>query len=546
MNRRLIHLAFLFAVLWMAPGLRLCAQQTVQSAQVLGVIHNSAGGILSGVSVHLRQEGRSAIEASTNADGAFIFSALSAGDYTITLQKAGFRDRIDSIKLGAAEIKHCDLVLTAASPATFSASVQLDDRPNFTVAGVTDTAGSGGHGSETRMRTGEVLARKTAALQPNASTRNSSPRTDETGVNAAALENSLRASLLQSPQSYDANHHLGEFYFRSGNYSQAIPLLQAAFQLNPYDHANSFTLALALNAAGDFAQAREQVKRMLANEKSVPGPDESNLRRLLGDLNEKLDDPLAAEREYERAAALDASEQNYFAWGAELLLHHAAAPAIEVFGTGARLHPDSARLLAGLGASLYISGSVEEAAERLCGASDLEPANPQPYLFLGKMQEATSTPLPCAEAKLARFVKDEPANALANYYYALALWKRDRGVPSSETLDRAETLLKKATAIDSKLDSAYLQLGNLYLARGDFEAAIKVYQNAITANPASSQAHYRLGLTYKRLGDEEKSKAEFVQYKELEKKEADQVEQERRELRQFLFVFKGAPDTASR
>jgi Flp pilus assembly protein TadD len=284
---------------------------------------------------------------------------------------------------------------------------------------------------------------------------------------------------------------------------------------------------------------------MLASGKAA-APDEARFRHLLGDLDEKLDDPLAAEHEYERAAELDSSEQSYFAWGAELLLHRAFAPAIDVFGRGVRLHPDSARMLAGLGAALYTSGSAEEAARRLCQASDLEPANPNPYLFLGKMQEAVSTPLPCIEGKLERFAKDQPSNALANYYYALALWKRERGAQTSDSARRTEALLQRAAAIDPQFDSAYLQLGDLYFASADWTAALATYEKAVATNPASSQNHYRLGLTYRRMGEEAKARYEFEQYRELEKKEADQVERQRRELRQFLFVFKDSPEAPSK
>ncbi len=281
---------------------------------------------------------------------------------------------------------------------------------------------------------------------------------------------------------------------------------------------------------------------MLSRDTDASRPDESSLHHLLGDLDEKLDDPLAAEHEYERAAELDSSEQNYFAWGAELLLHRASAPAIDVFGRGVRLHPDSARMLAGMGAALYTSGSAEEGARRLCQASDLEPANPNPYLFLGKMQEAVSTPLPCVEGKLGRFAKDQPDNALATYYYALALWKRERGAQTSDTAQHVEALLQRAVSIDPRFDSAYLQLGDLYFSRTDWPAALAAYEKAVATNPASSQNRYRLGLTYRRMGDEAKAQHEFEQYKELEKKEADQVERQRRELRQFLFVFKEAPE----
>jgi tetratricopeptide (TPR) repeat protein len=355
-----------------------------------------------------------------------------------------------------------------------------------------------------------------------------------------ASESTLRAALLQSPRSFEANHRLGEFYFHSERYREAVPLLETAYHANPGDHPNALDLALALKACGEFARSREQVDQILAsgNEMQLGKQEQADLRRLLGDLDEKVEDPLAAVREYERAAGLDSSEQNYFAWGAELLLHRAAAPAIEVFGRGVRLHPDSARMLAGLGAALYTSGSAEEAAQRLCDASDLEPANPAPYLFLGKIQESASAPLPCAEQKLARFAHDQPASALANYYYALALLKRNRGSEDPETLQHAKALLEKSSAIDPKLDLAYLQLGNLYVSRGALPEALAAYQKAVAANPVGSEAHYRLGLTYKRVGEEAKAQREFEDYKRLDKTEAATIERQRRELRQFLFVLK--------
>ena len=95
----------------------------------------------------------------------------------------------------------------------------------------------------------------------------------------------------------------------------------------------------------------------------------AELHRLLGDIAEQSGDPLRAVREYEAAARLDPSEQNYFEWGAELLLHRAILPAIEVFTKGSTAHPKSARMMAGLGAALYASGRYEEAASRLCAAS---------------------------------------------------------------------------------------------------------------------------------------------------------------------------------
>ena len=524
------------------------AQETPQSpvAEVDGIIRDSAGKPIVGVSVLLSQgEGSSSTETKTDGAGAFSFSAVAAGTYRVTANKSGFRGAMeDAIKLSPAEKKHCEFVLQASggSSSPLAAGIELDDRPNFTVAGITDSTGSGGHGSETRMRTGETLAKDTLNLESSKSeaTPTTAPK-DGAGPEARESENALQATLLKNPQSFATNHELGAFYFHSQRCREAIPLLEAAYKLNPGDHTNDIDLVLALRACGENSKARDHASRMLANAKALGKGEEAALHRALGDLDEKMGDPLGAAREYERAAGLDSSEQDYFAWGAELLLHRAAAPATEVFGRGVRLHPDSARMLAGLGAALYTSGSADEAAQRLCEAANLEPANTAPYLFLGKMQEAASGPLPCAEQKLARFAQDRPENALANYYYALALWKRNRGSENSDALGHAEALLEKASTIDPKLDAAYVQLGNLHFARGAFPEAVAAYQNAIATNPASSEAHYRLGLAFKRIGEKAKAQSEFEQYKQLDKTETAAIERQRRELRQFLFVLKDQP-----
>jgi len=525
------------------------AQETPQSpaAEVDGIIRDSAGKPIVGVSVLLskKEEDSSPTETKTDGAGAFSFSAVAAGTYKVTVKKSGFRDAIeDSIKLSPAEKKHCEFVLQSSGGSSSfpAAGIELDDRPNFTVAGITDSTGSGGHGSETRMRTGETLAKDTLNLESSKSeaTPTTAPKDGE-GPETREPENALQAALLKNPQSFATNHELGAFYVHSQRCREAIPLLEAAYKLDPGDHANDIDLVLALRACGERSKARDHASQMLANEKALGKREEADLRRTLGDLDEKMGDPLGAAREYERAAGLDSSEQNYFAWGAELLLHRAAGPATEVFGRGVRLHPDSPRMLAGLGAALYTSGLADEAAQRLCQAADLEPVNTAPYLFLGKMQEAASGPLPCAEQKLARFAQDQPENAFANYYYALALWKRNRGSENTDSLRHAEALLEKASTIDPKLDSAYVQLGNLNFARGAFPEAVAAYQKAIVTNPASSEAHYRLGLAFKRIGEEAKAQTAFEQYKQLDKTETAAIERQRRELRQFLFVLKDQP-----
>ncbi len=258
--------------------------------------------------------------------------------------------------------------------------------------------------------------------------------------------------------------------------------------------------------------------------------------RLAGERDEKSGDPLTAVHEFEQAVRLDPNEQNYFEWGSELLLHRAIWQARDVFEQGAKAFPASARMRTALGTALFTGALYNEAAQRLCEASDLDPYDPEPYIFMGKIAIAAPSPLPCVEQKLARFVNQEPANALANYFYAMALWK---GKQPSTDRSNVESLLKKAVALDGKCSEAYLQLGVLYSSQNNFDRAIDLYSKAIEANPQLAEAHYRLGVAYDRLGEQAKARQEFLLHDQIKKREADAVERQRREVKQFLVVVQG-------
>ena len=487
------------------------------------------------------------LETKTDAEGKFNFTVRHAGMYTATAEKAGIGKCVTDPMplLSTGQKKQLELRLqtaTAAQPsssaATSSGAMEFKDEPNFTVAGVTDWSGAGGHGSDTSLRTSEMLARETLALK--------SSRPNETSHGAVAgnaaehetteLENRLRAAVARTPDSFEANHELGEFCLRSGKYREAIASLKTAYQSNAEDVANAYDLALAYRGNGDLVLARDLAVKTLAKAEGHAG-----LHALLGDLDERLGDPLGAVREYERAATLDPSEPNYFEWGSELLLHRAARPAVMVFKKGSVAHPNSARMLVGLGAALYADGSYDEAAGQLCRASDLKPDDATPHLFLGKMEVTSPTSFLCAEQKLARFVQNQPGNALANYYFAMAVLKRGRESKSSADSQQAEALLKKSVAIDPKLGEAYLQLGILYAAQGGSEQAIAAFKKAIEVAPGLGEAHYRLSQLYKRAGEKAKADQEIQLYKQVEKSEAEEVERQRREIQQFLIILKDQP-----
>jgi len=467
--------------------------QQAGAVTVEGTVRNTAGEPVADAMVLLEEKGNTTIvETKSKVDGTFVLSFVHGGTYTVRAEKMGYSDTVaDSLELRLGNKKHVDLVLHAPptmkiessesspSPKLSPEAMEFKDEPNFTVAGVTDWSNLGLHGSAASSKTSESLAKETLTLKSN------EPDVAPTGK-------------------------LGKQY----------------------------EIALADRAKGDFAGAREEVRKALAIADNAEG------HRLLGELDERLNDPLDAVHEYERAVRMDPSEQNYFEWGTELLLHKASQPAVEVFTRGFSAHPNSARMLTGLGAALYSNGSWEEAARRLCSASDMNPADPAPYLFLGKIEKTMPAPLPCSEQKLARFAQEQPGNALANYYCAISLWKREKGSENPADLKQVEILLEKAVAIEPMLDEGYLQLGVLHFARGDFERAIRDYKKAIEIDPQLGEAHRQLGLAYQRTGEKTKALEEFQAYEQAEKTEAAESERQRRELRQFLIILKDQPEAA--
>ena len=278
-------------------------------------------------------------------------------------------------------------------------------------------------------------------------------------------------------------------------------------------------------------------------EKSSELSRAADSHRASGDAKEASGDPVAAVHEYEAAVKADPSEQNYFAWGAELLLHRASQPAVQVFSTGALAHPKSSRMLAGLAAAYYSNGQFNEAAAQICRASALNPSEPTPYLFLGKMEQAAADPFSCSEAAFARFAEDQPANAQASFLYGLVIAKQARRTQDAPRFTHAEQLFQKAIGLNPHFAEVYLQLGMLYNAQDKKDAAIAAFQKAVAADASSSAAHYQLSLAYRRTGHAAKADAEMKIYDELHRSEEAALDKERRELRQFVTVLKENPSS---
>ena len=444
---------------------------------------------------------------------------------------------LPSFNLAIGETKTVDIVLLPSPNSAQQSSAarpEFFDEPRFTVAGVTDTTSLGGHGSDAVVRNREALASAAASLAKN-SPAASAPSPDP------ALEKSLREAVARQPDDFDANHRLGKLLLNNGKPSDALAYLDHASQLRPQDPETRYELGLARADTGDFERARADALALLSFS-NLSKPRQAEAHHLLGILSEKTHDPLQAVQEFQRATELDPTETNFFDWGTELLLHHAAAPAVEVFTQGNRLLPASARILAGLGSSWYALGSYDNAAQRFCEASDLDPADPDPYLLMGKMQAAEPAPFEAINRRLQRFVALHPENALANYYYAVSLWKRRKSSTDNSNFFQIKSLLQKAVQIDPALGLAYLQLGIIDSEQQDMPSAIADYERAITASPDLEEAHYRLAQAYRQAGQISKEQAELQTYKKLSDAKAAEIARQRHEVQQFVIQLHPATE----
>ena len=520
-------------ILLIVPCLSSPSQQVADSASLTGKVRDAQGHPVAGAVVQLENADAAAtMTAHTSSDGLYMFSSLRAGIYSLRVVINGsVETKIPSLVLAPGEAKTLDCLLRRSNAAS-SADAKFFDEPRFTVSGVTDATNLGGHGSDVAVRTRESLAKDTASL-PNSAP---SPRPAE----SAGIEKSLREDASRQPAGFDANHRLGKFLAENGRAIEAIPYLQRAQESNPADYDNSYDLARACYETGDYDHSRQIVSSLM------PAHDTAELHHLLGDVEEKLKDPLEAVRQYQRAAEIDPREPYLFDWGSELLLHNAAEPALDVYRRGTRSFPRSQRMLLGLGAAWFALGREDNAAQQISAASDLDPADPAPYLFLGKMQRAQTIPSEAAVDKLHRFVTQQPANPEANYYYAVALWKRRKLPPDGASLpqpslEQIGTLLNTSVRLNPQYAAPHLQLGILHADAGNNSAAISEFQKAIQLDPQIEEAHYRLAQAYRQLGQTDKSKEQLRLYQQLSQQSAQQADRERHEIRQFVYTLRDDP-----
>ncbi|HEX4748154.1 MAG TPA: tetratricopeptide repeat protein [Bryobacteraceae bacterium] len=263
----------------------------------------------------------------------------------------------------------------------------------------------------------------------------------------------------------------------------AVEEMHFALALAPGNPDLVLATAVAELAAG-------QIDASLADAHSVP--ESPQQQALLGDIQEKKGDHVAAATAYEKAVQLAPDREEYrIAFGLELIKHQSFQPAIDLLETSDRLFPKSAKLRTLLGIAQYSAGYTEDAVHSLEDAISLDRTLDAPHRCLGEiLLQSSAAPSEAAKTMLCAWSK----------IVCSALQLRTARRTGDATLTaQAIAELKRAPAESAigrcELGRAYEWNGNLHDARREMEACVRL--------DPSPQNHYRLALLYRRLDEPE-------------------------------------------
>ena len=509
----LIRDAVVFAAL---PGLLLAlllgagGLGAVEKGSLTGSIVGSSNRPIPGAKVTLTAADGSRQTVKADEKGRYSFPSLEPASYTLVVEAAGYKpDGRTDVRVTGGTSTTVDLFLTASAPSQPDPESALaqpagfyDDTP-LKASGVQTTIDAAGYSSQAQS------PRRLLSEGPSLSLNPPSPREPET-PESTETEHRLREALRTDPDDFDANHQLGEYYLSAAKPAAGIPYLEKARDLKPGDASNEFDLARAYLGTKNAAKAQQLLRDLIRRN------DTAEYHNLLGHADEALNDPAFALKEFRLAAQMEPNEQNTFDWANEILLFaDSNEPGVGAFKQGVARFPNSVRMYIGLGIALYTRNSYDAAIEALCHASDLEPTDPRPYVYLGKMYNVSKGRGDEVAKRMQRFMETNPDNPLAYYYGGLSLWKGPHGDTQGIDEARVEALFKKSLALDPQSADTHLQLGILYHDQRREQDAISEFEAAIRLNPDDPETHYHLAQAYLRTGDKERGEEELRVYEKL-------------------------------
>ena len=295
-----------------------------------------------------------------------------------------------------------------------------------------------------------------------------------------------------------------------------------------------YDLALAQFDAGQTGAALASAQRAKSS------ADSGAIESLLGDIDEKLGDSLAAAHSYQAALHLEPEDEQYhMALGLELLRHQTYKPAAAVFRDAAQKFPQSARARIALGVTEYLLEEYSAAGKDLMAAAKLGKDSGIAYQYLGETQlEQPPAPDAAAVTQICNFsdAHSQDGHLLGYCGALLARAEHERGnpAPSQDAMRRLEA----AARLNPDDAIARCELGKAYEEMKQWQPARENLEFCARLTPESAEVHYRLARVCQALRDEPCAKQQTQLHDEAVKKVVTQNAAHDRTLRKFLYTMK--------
>jgi tetratricopeptide (TPR) repeat protein len=317
----------------------------------------------------------------------------------------------------------------------------------------------------------------------------------------------------------DQRMQIAALLVKENAYELAAEEFERLRAVNPDSDELNYDLALAYYRAGKEAQASALLRSLLARK------DDPELEDLLGDVEERADNHAAAADAFRRAVQLAPENGEFrFDYAQCLEAQWDLAAAAKVFETGTLDFPSSAKMWLGLGATYYLAGRYEEAAQTLLQAARVSPDAPEVYRLLGPAYEAAGPFQQAIADSFSHYLSRDPPDAMAHYYYGKILIERNRS-GESHIVTSARREIEEALRLDPNLAEAHTELGVLFGVQGQLRAARGELQRAVQLDPESSTAYYELARIYNKLGEPSQAQQAlrtFEHLKATQKRNLDQ------------------------
>ena len=355
----------------------------------------------------------------------------------------------------------------------------------------------------------------------------------ETHADPAVTLKALRGVQLPVEKLLEVRLRTGEVLSRAHRYGEAAEDLADASRMAPNRADIHFNLALARYYNGQWDAALESAERAKTLEDS--GATES----LLGDIQEKRGDALAAVHSYQAAVSLEPNvEQHRLSLATELLKHQTFDAALVVLEQAAGLFPQSAHIKILLGLSYYLVDRSPDAIRTLLEANRVAGKDGLAARYLGEITlQDSATPDPGAVKQLCAFADAHPANKTADALCGGVLLRVAQESGNASGKPEILRRLRAAVRVAPEEPLARCQLGKALEWSQLWQEARVQLEKCVRLNPDSPEGHYRLARVYRRIGLTALANEQNSLQQQVAKKESDESLRRANSVSRFLVLL---------